>query len=373
MKLNNKSRFEITKKLAEEIKGMGQTNGTLFLKTYTGLKHKEVEGKFIVRREDMNNSWNEVEFDYNKIVTFVSSLEDTVIIKMFQDQFPDEYRRCEKEFSEGKPSRSLSSDKLVLFFSHSHEDKKLVSDLKKVLEKTDWIECFVAHQDISPNEEWKEEIKKYLENCHCLIVFLSENFKSSDWCNQEIGYAVKRGIPIFPVKLDKTDPYGFISHIQANTLNPEKNIEKLSEEIKEDLLKHENLFDTAYEKLKEAVERLKYHFLYSSNRQMAASALDQLMSFQTGQIENQVINEIEENWKQNNHIKEIEDIDSKMKEFFKKHPNRESSKQKENNNSHTNFENVEKGNERIPETNTFPKEPTQNPPSQIDFQDEIPF
>lgn len=373
MKLNSKRRFEIIRKLAKEIKNMGETDGILFLKTYTGLKHKEVEEKFTVSRENMNDSWDEVEFDYNKVVTFVSSLKDTIIIKMFQDQFPDEYKRYEKEFSEGKPSCFLSSDKLVLFFSHSHKDKKLVSDLKKVLEKADWIECFVAHQDISPNEEWKEEIKKYLENCHCLIVFLSESFKSSNWCDQEIGYAVNRAIPIFPVKLDKTDPYGFISHIQANTLNPEKNIEKLSEEIKEDLLKHENLSDTAYKKLKEAVERLKYHFLSSSNRQMAVSALDQLMSFQPGQIENQVINEIEEHWKQNNHIKEIKDIDSKMKEFFKKHPNQESFKQKENNNSHANFENVKKRNKRIPGTNTFPEELTQNLPSHIDFQDEVPF
>ena len=306
MELNKKQRVTIIKKLSEEISNMKTADGILFLTVYT---------------EQEEISFYNDNFSYNKILDFIQKLNNTIIYEMYKDLFPED---ANKEFLEKKPLYHLSTDKLVLFFSHSHKNIKLVNEVKAVLEKTDWIECFVAHDDIKEGkEDWVEEIKKYLECCHCLIAFLSKDFKSSNYCDQELGVAVQRQIPIFPVKLDNSiNPYGFIQHIQAVTFNQNEDINILSNKIEEWLLdENENpkLYQMAYPKLQKAVETLKNNFLNSSNPLMAKSVLEQLMAFKPGQIDNYFISEIQKNCKQNSKIREVEDIEKKLENFFNQH------------------------------------------------------
>jgi hypothetical protein len=74
--------------------------------------------------------------------------------------------------------------------------------------------AFVAHSDIHPTREWQDEIENALATADCLVALLTSDFHDSDWTDQEIGYAVARGMPIIPVKLG-SDPYGFIGKYQA--------------------------------------------------------------------------------------------------------------------------------------------------------------
>ncbi len=46
------------------------------------------------------------------------------------------------------------------------------------------------------------------------MVLLTEKFHQSDWTDQEVGYALGRGVPLIAVKLER-DPYGFIGKFQA--------------------------------------------------------------------------------------------------------------------------------------------------------------
>lgn len=48
-----------------------------------------------------------------------------------------------------------------------------------------------------------------------MVVFLTDDFHESDWCNQEVGYALGRHVPILTTKLEDSDPRGFISNKQA--------------------------------------------------------------------------------------------------------------------------------------------------------------
>lgn len=81
---------------------------------------------------------------------------------------------------------------------------------------------FVSHTDIEPTREWQREIEKALSTMDLFLAILTQEFKSSDWCGQEIGFAFARGIRIISIRLQATngiDPYGFIAKNQALTSN----------------------------------------------------------------------------------------------------------------------------------------------------------
>lgn len=71
------------------------------------------------------------------------------------------------------------------------------------------MSSFVAHNDIEPTTEWQDEIELALASCDAMLVLLHPGFHESHWTDQEIGYAMGRGIIIATVRLG-TDPYGFI-------------------------------------------------------------------------------------------------------------------------------------------------------------------
>lgn len=53
-----------------------------------------------------------------------------------------------------------------------------------------------------------------LREASLLIAVVSPNFADSEWTDQEVGFALARGIPVLPVNAGKP-PYGFLGHIQA--------------------------------------------------------------------------------------------------------------------------------------------------------------
>ena len=299
MNLSTKQKIAVIEKLTHEIYQFNSPSYTLlFLEEYT--KQKKVDL---------------CHFSHDEIMSFIKKLDSSILMEMYKDLFPKEAKKVEIGHK-----YHLSTDKLVLFFSHSHKNVKLVSSVKKNLEQTEWIECFVAHKDIEPAKDWEEEIKKYLECCHCVVPFLSKDFKQSKYCDQEVGFAVKRNIPIFPIRLDNTDPYGFIKHIQAVTA-PKKSVDLLANQIEIFIFDKErsNLFRTAQPKIEKIIGALKNNFLNSTNVKMAESVLEQLEKFKKGQIPESYIDEIYAHWKQNKKINEVRNIEEKMGDFFQKH------------------------------------------------------
>lgn len=91
--------------------------------------------------------------------------------------------------------------------------KAPVSKLRVELERLG-ISAFVAHEDIEPTKEWQTEIESALATMDGLIALLAPGFKESSWCDQEIGVAIGRKLPIVSVR-QGLDPYGFIGKYQA--------------------------------------------------------------------------------------------------------------------------------------------------------------
>lgn len=101
-----------------------------------------------------------------------------------------------------------------VFVSHRDLYKKEARELGESLEEYG-MSCFIAHDTITPLAEWRDEIIKGLETMEAMIVFMTDDFQDSLWCQQEVGYALGKSTPIVPLKLGSKDPPGFISHLQA--------------------------------------------------------------------------------------------------------------------------------------------------------------
>ena len=117
-----------------------------------------------------------------------------------------------------------------LFLSHLSSFKKTASLLQIAL-KSYGISGFVAHVDIEPTKEWLEEIEAGLSSMDALAAILMPGFKESSWTDQEVGFAVGRGVLIIPI-IRGLDPYGFISKYQG--LNAEG---KLVTDVAESIFK----------------------------------------------------------------------------------------------------------------------------------------
>ncbi|HMJ34823.1 MAG TPA: toll/interleukin-1 receptor domain-containing protein [Baekduia sp.] len=109
-----------------------------------------------------------------------------------------------------------SEGTLRVFVSHTTANKEVAGKLRDWMARVG-IECFVAHTDIEPTREWQDVIESALRTCHVVVALLTDDFSKSRWCDQEVGFAVGRGILIVPVRLG-VDPYGFIGKVQGLTL-----------------------------------------------------------------------------------------------------------------------------------------------------------
>jgi hypothetical protein len=120
-------------------------------------------------------------------------------------------------FNEIKPPGISPSfwrkDMLRVFVTHLAVHRKFAGELQEAFLPFG-ISCFVAHNDIEPTTEWQNEIETALATCEALIALLHPDFHASNWTDQEIGFAMGRGVPVFTVRFGQ-DPYGFIGRFQA--------------------------------------------------------------------------------------------------------------------------------------------------------------
>jgi len=102
---------------------------------------------------------------------------------------------------------------LKLFLSHLSSNKERMSHLKASFDQ--WgVYAFVAHEDIEPTREWRNEVEVALETMEVMVVLVEPGIKESDWCCQEVGYALGRKIEIVPLRAG-LDPFGFFGKYQG--------------------------------------------------------------------------------------------------------------------------------------------------------------
>lgn len=126
-----------------------------------------------------------------------------------------------------------------VFLSHKAEVGRQAADLKERL-GVFGITAFVAHADIRPTRAWQAEIENALHSMDAFVALMTDGFHDSDWTDQEVGFALARGVPVIAVRLG-LDPYGFLGKFQA--LLADWN--SAPEGIVRLLMKHDRMF-TAY-------------------------------------------------------------------------------------------------------------------------------
>jgi len=113
-------------------------------------------------------------------------------------------------------SPQVESDGRV-FLSYSTTDKTLAGQIKEELSALGFS-VFLAHEDLTPSQEWQKTILSELRKCDVFIALITENFRESDWTDQEAGYALAHtpDCLILPLLLSPIpSPHGFLKTFQA--------------------------------------------------------------------------------------------------------------------------------------------------------------
>jgi len=158
-------------------------------------------------QQDLNKAIPEVENEYVRVV-YVKAADDS-----------DPHYQASISFSREpqlSPQRTglWTENYLRVFLSHRDKHKSIAHDLANSLEPFG-VSAFVAHDAIKPMKEWEQEILNGLNTMEVMIVLLTDDFHESEWANQEVGFALGKGIPIICVKVNSSDPKGFIGSKQA--------------------------------------------------------------------------------------------------------------------------------------------------------------
>ena len=103
-----------------------------------------------------------------------------------------------------------------MFLSHRASHRRRVAEVREQI-KRQGLSCFVAHEDVAASTVWQDEILNALNTMDVFIGFVTEDFHTGGWPDQEVGYAYHRDVPRLFVKIEGSDPVGMVAREQALT------------------------------------------------------------------------------------------------------------------------------------------------------------
>jgi hypothetical protein len=209
-----------------------------------------------------------------------------------------------------------------LFISHLAKYKIQATNLKDGL-KLYGISGFVAHVDIEPSKQWQDEIEKALHTMDALTAILMEGFKESNWCDQEIGFAVGKDVLIIPIRRD-LDPYGFIGKYQAIQGN-HTTVQEVAKKV----------FNTIVKNLKTRNKMLTYLTNLISNSTHIETALKQLeILSEIADLPHELLEQMAKQIENNNVLIHSSNFIDKLDAFFNEYQITMTYQDKDNNMQH---------------------------------------
>jgi hypothetical protein len=104
-----------------------------------------------------------------------------------------------------------------VYVSHAAADLELVQDLFSTV-KNFPFGVHVALEELGSGRS-RTRLEGRLANSDLVVAVLTEAEADDTWVNQEIGYAVARGIPVLPVRDEGVRDRGFVSDVEGVTID----------------------------------------------------------------------------------------------------------------------------------------------------------
>lgn len=134
-----------------------------------------------------------------------------------------------------------NSNKKKFFISHSSDDKPIVeSFIKEILKigcgfKDEDIFCTLDPTAIRTGDDFREKIIENMKKCDYVLLFISENYKLKDICNNEMGAAwALEGKRILPFVLPgiSFEQMGFLNVVkQGASVTETRKLDELYQEL----------------------------------------------------------------------------------------------------------------------------------------------
>ena len=105
-----------------------------------------------------------------------------------------------------------------VFVSYAHKDKNKVMPLVEGLQKRGF-RVWYDKRGISAGSEWAEVIADHLENCRCMVTFVSRSFGASNNCREELNYAKELKKTILVIYLEDRQNLRGAVRMQLSTLH----------------------------------------------------------------------------------------------------------------------------------------------------------
>jgi hypothetical protein len=151
---------------------------------------------------------------YSYAVHHIKDGTDEQLLELHDWLFPQDSAAQRDDASlEEEGNRIWEPGYFRLFISHSARQAVEVGALRDAL-RPYGISAFVAHSDINPTEQWRDVIEAALRTCEAMAAYVTPDFRTSAWTDQEVGVCLDRAVLIIPIRRGET-PYGFMGKYQA--------------------------------------------------------------------------------------------------------------------------------------------------------------
>jgi hypothetical protein len=159
--------------------------------------------------------------------------------------------------------------------------------------------------DIEPSREWQMEIELALRSMNALAAFITSEFHESFRTDQEVGWALGRGVLVLPIRLG-SDPYGVMGKFQGITGNLEQP-NRLAELIAKTLI----INPQSHGDMRRA---LIHAFVNASSAEMATSSCRMLENVSDATEEEKIL--LWEACATNSHVASAGDVQKTIYELF---------------------------------------------------------
>jgi hypothetical protein len=92
-----------------------------------------------------------------------------------------------------------------VFISYSDEDRAAANTVCAILERKG-LQCWIAHRDLTPGEDWSAAIVAAIENAKVLVILFSSFAIASPYVKRELECAVSSNLAILPLRIDQAKP-----------------------------------------------------------------------------------------------------------------------------------------------------------------------